>query len=772
MPFPLPGAGAAPSTPAVLDVLGVRATVPPTTGFSVGDVISVAGEVLMLVDDDTDANVLRGTAAAGSDDYRGVNQVTGGANNYGSFADPAYEGEVSWYTVGGGGSPSWRVRLPDAALPGSPPATIYARCVGDDGQTTDIELDRDAARDSTSLTAYASGDDDPRAEIPVGMGWTLTVWSDAWDGTALDVHDVERWEKYHLVAGPDVPPTLAQIYHLVKAVLRAGSGASVTPDDAADTLTVAAAAGIAASKVQTVAAANVVIDTPAMDAWSAWTTVVTTAAATAAGVALVKAQLHGTLTATPSPPAASLVALTGGGDRVHSEYRVVRVRGGGDTVIEGVALYQPRNMANASGATYIAATRGSDASISWDDECQVGDVYRVEARHIAQGGAASPPAQRRLTYTAAEQMISVVTLASAGAGQGQGQQSDGAGDGFSRGAAAPASPAEGAVWSDTTSDAVRRYTGTAWEDLATEDYVDAGDAVLLAALDGALTGAVRRATWARAWIRAADQAAALAGVAAATWSNQGSGTAPTGAHWSLADVPAGAGDVWELTALVSPTPGSAHAWTFGTWSAYRITSTNTQYSVDGSAAWHAVRAGADRYERHRIAGGAWGPAIPLYAADELTWTTLLSREIYHATTRWMPGGAGILTELPATVEARDLQLLRVRLQTQSVATRVPILDGSAYLDPAILIADTYASRVTATPPQSHLTYGLRLDGRGLTAVGGKVPMGRGGDSDGTDAGLEITLHQPDGLSTATTVRYVRVVYLRTLVRHILTLEAI
>ena len=537
-----PGAGG--RTGGAADELGVRATTPVTDGFSVGDMINVAGQLLALVDDDTDANVLRGVAADGSDDYRGANAASGGANNFGSFTDPAYQGEVSWYTVGGGGSPSWRIRLPDSALGGSPPATIYARIVAADRQTTDAVLTRDQPRDSTSLTAYAAGNTDPRGEIPVGMAFTAYLWTVSLDGTPLKVHAVDRWEEYH---------------------------------------------------------------------------------------------------------ALSSEAPTSSG--------------------------------------------------------------------------------------------------------GQGQQSPGASDGFSRGPTAPDSPAEGAIWSDTTADELKRYDGSTWETLATRADVDAGDAVLNAALDGALTRAVRRAQWARAWIRAADQTAALAGVAAATWTNQGAGTVPTGAYWDIGAVPAGSDPLWELTALVTPTAGSSDAWTFGAWAALQITATNTQYSTDGSTSWHAVRAGADRYERHRMVGGGWGAAIPLYAADELVWTTLFQADIVHQTVNWLPE---ILIDLPSTVRLHSFALMRIRLETVVGGGRV--LAGDCVFDPDIFVADAYANRA-AVPVDLNFVWQLRLNAQGLGVLMGNLPHTTGAYADGANGGLSLVWIRPNAVSSATDAAHLRVIYL-------------
>lgn len=358
---------------------------------------------------------------------------------------------------------------------------------------------------------------------------------------------------------------------------------------------------------------------------------------------------------------------------------------------------------------------------------------------------------------------------SGGRGRGggpQGQQSPGTPAGFTRGAVAPAAPAEGHVWSDTAADKLKLYDGAAWLNLATEAFANTGDAATHLAIDNTITSLFRRAQWARAWIRAADAATALAGVAAATWSNQGKGTPPTGAHWDPSQVAAGAGNLYELVSLVSPTAGSTSEWTFGTWAAFEITATNTQYSVDGSTLWHAVRAPADRYERHRQVGGSWGAAIPLYAADELVWTTLLQQTFVHQTIHRLPG---FLWELPATINFQNLNLMRIRLLA---STTVPVLEGDVIINPDYFVSDRYEDRAVNTLEAAFI-WAVRLNGRGLSVVKGDPILGQGPSGDASDTGLALMWHRPSGVSAATEARFLRVLWMRNLrVNHRLTIEAI
>ena len=362
------------------------------------------------------------------------------------------------------------------------------------------------------------------------------------------------------------------------------------------------------------------------------------------------------------------------------------------------------------------------------------------------------------------------TAAQDGGGAG-GQQSPGAGDGFSRGAAAPASPAEGDVWSDTTTDKVRRYDGAAWQNLATEGYADTGDALSSAAIDDTVRSLFRRAQWVRAWIRAADATAALAGISAATWTNRGAGTPPTGASWDVGAVASSAVPLWELTALVSPTPGDPDGWTFGAWAAVHITAVNTQYSVDGATGWHAApRVGGDRYERH-FTGGAWGPAIPLYAAEELAWATLLSADVYQESRNVLTTGAQILLDLPSTIEFTRLNLMRISLETRVSGVRV--IGGSVIVDPLLFFSVSYADRADATPG-SHEQWQVRIGGYGLGVIGGGVSFGSNAAyGAGSDTGMTLVWVRPNAASHAREAAHLRAVYVRSRgVTYRLKIEAI
>ena len=444
---------------------------------------------------------------------------------------------------------------------------------------------------------------------------------------------------------------------------------------------------------------------------------------------------------------------------------------------------------SATGAPNVAVLAddgpiaGEAAEIPADWDWQIGDLVlrrrdaaEIYGRRGVAGGESSESA-RELRWTgipAGTLAVGETTLRALGpaldasGGGAGGQQSPASGAGVHVGDDPPASPEEGALWSDTSAgNALKRYDGAAWVAVATVPELNNAVAGLALTIQGGIEQVIRRATFARAWIRAGTEAAALAGTGAATWTNSGPGTPPTGAHWSLSDVPAGAGHVYELTAQVSPTAGHGTAWTFGTWAALQITATNTQYSVDGSTAWHTARAQADRYERHFI-GGAWGPAIPLYAADELVWANLVSTDIYHATTHWLPPIA--LIDLPARMLFENFNLMRIYMETRVAGGRV--VAGDAVVNPDFFLSAPYADRATATP-QPEFYWQIRLNAAGLSAITGGLFHGNGPSANGEDAGLTLQWIRPPSPSHAGEAASLRVVYLKNLsTTYRLSIEAI
>ena len=165
-------------------------------------------------------------------------------------------------------------------------------------------------------------------------------------------------------------------------------------------------ASSSASLAETASGSEVVIHTPLADGWSSWQTVVTAAATSRGGVVMVMADLSGVLAA--STAQSPQVPLAGGGDRVQSAFRIVRVRNQQQTVLAEIIAYGPRNVANADAALplYIAATRQVVEQIQAADTSETGDVYLVQARHIDQ----STTAQRQVTYASGANKIKVVSF--------------------------------------------------------------------------------------------------------------------------------------------------------------------------------------------------------------------------------------------------------------------------------------------------------------------------------------------------------------------------
>ena len=392
---------------------------------------------------------------------------------------------------------------------------------------------------------------------------------------------------------------------------------------------------------------------------------------------------------------------------------------------------------SASGAPNVAVLAddgpptGEAAEIPDDWDWQIGDLVlrrrdatEIYGRRGVAGGESSESA-RELRWTgipAGTLAVGETTLRALGpaldasGGGAGGQQGASSGAGVHVGDDPPASPEEGALWSDTSAgDALRRYDGAAWVAVAAVPELNNAVAGLALTIQGGIEQVIRRSTFARAWIRAANQVAALAGTGAATWTNSGPGTPPTGAHWRLSDVPAGAGHVYELTAQTSPTPGHGTAWTWGAWAALQVTAQNTQYSVDGATGWHTPRAQADRYERHFV-NGAWGPAITLFDEQALDWTLLLQADIYHATSN-LPN---LLLSLPGRITFANFSDMRIRLGTY--LSGAPVVKSSLIVDPKIFISEPWSERAQANP-QSHTVWAATLDIKSVKVSAGLRGLG-------------------------------------------------
>ena len=163
------------------DELETRPSLPNTSGFSVGDIINVNGDLYELVATSEDRNVYRGT----------VQGSYGGDSDY--YGDDTFHWEVN---------PPYNIRanLPKVALGASPPSQIYI--------TFDAGTGEHAAHDETSLSRGNTADDtvstfryvhtpgDPGLEwSTANVPFAVSFYSDATRNTPINYHSANRWER-------------------------------------------------------------------------------------------------------------------------------------------------------------------------------------------------------------------------------------------------------------------------------------------------------------------------------------------------------------------------------------------------------------------------------------------------------------------------------------------------------------------------------------------------------------------------------------------------
>ena len=158
--------------------LSVLSSLPTTTGYTVGDIINVAGELYELVASTVQRNRHYGVIAdrAGS-----------------LIGDGTFEWESSPNNV--------RANLSKAALGSSPPATIYAEVNTETGLHHDVTLGRSSAINDTSTTyGYLRTAGLPTPvndhETPIGGRFWVDFFSDADYTQLLTIHATSRFE-YH-----------------------------------------------------------------------------------------------------------------------------------------------------------------------------------------------------------------------------------------------------------------------------------------------------------------------------------------------------------------------------------------------------------------------------------------------------------------------------------------------------------------------------------------------------------------------------------------------
>ena len=160
--------------------LETRSSIPAITGFAVGDIINVNGELYELVANTEDSNVYRGVVASNA------------MGQTGYFGDDTF----AWQTV----SPyNFRAKLPRAGLGSSPPTIIYAEFNGGSGDHAahdSIELARSAGLDDNDNWGYVHNPGSSALEYnTVGAPFSLTMYSDAAHTTAVTFHAASRFER-------------------------------------------------------------------------------------------------------------------------------------------------------------------------------------------------------------------------------------------------------------------------------------------------------------------------------------------------------------------------------------------------------------------------------------------------------------------------------------------------------------------------------------------------------------------------------------------------
>ena len=188
--------------------------------------------------------------------------------------------------------------------------------------------------------------------------------------------------------------------------------------------------------------------------------------------------------------------------------------------------------------------------------------------------------------------------------------------------------------------------------------------------------------------------------------------------------------------------------------------------MDGVSAWHAVRAQGDRYERHRDSIGAWGAAIPLYAADELDWTTIVSTVIQSQTGH----NPGVLIALPTPILTSRLALMRFRLRTETSGAQ-PVMEDDKIVRPDMVTAIAWAQRAQATDSLETLI--MTLEARGLAVVGAQFSLGTGPPNSGGAAGLKLRFVRPapPAIVAAQDCAYLQCYWIKNLqTRHVLQID--
>ena len=202
------------------------ASPPALTTETAGRIEDFDGTLWVVVPDTKDQNVLRGVAAAQSNNYRGT-------------------AAFQWYTIPGGAQPIWQAFLPRSVLGGSPPQRISFRFIGD--TWAEDVMSRYATGDTPANYAYRSARTGTTTETAVGSKFQVQLFSGATsDGgggfepdftTPLVVHSGLRWEQL-LDVESDEPDFRSDVYQQVKRIIVGGQNIDATPSDTDETVTV------------------------------------------------------------------------------------------------------------------------------------------------------------------------------------------------------------------------------------------------------------------------------------------------------------------------------------------------------------------------------------------------------------------------------------------------------------------------------------------------------------------------------------------------------
>ena len=185
--------------------LGPLDAAPSTTGFRIGDLLNVNGDLLELVSSTDDSNIIRGIGAAAGTNYIGVRDNVTSLTDVGQFTDSTYRGEFLWRVVESTSLALQRGRFDRRIWSGAPPANLYFRFVDATGFVSDLIMARNTSFDTGSGTGpsavgtygYSNAPTGVGIETPAGTAFSLLVFTDPGFSVPLAVHRINRWEDYY-----------------------------------------------------------------------------------------------------------------------------------------------------------------------------------------------------------------------------------------------------------------------------------------------------------------------------------------------------------------------------------------------------------------------------------------------------------------------------------------------------------------------------------------------------------------------------------------------